>query len=110
MANIELSGDDEDWNHSNWISDASSQREDEAYYDALASTAALVEENVLDSPTRTSQVFRWNSSPLLNTLDLNESRPANVPTQVIPPPLTPEDANALSPIGGNHGTWICLGT
>jgi hypothetical protein len=94
MADNERSGDDEDWNNSNWTSDAS-QREEDEYHDALASAAALVGENVLDSPTRTSRVFQLNSA--LHAPDLNESCPQNhVPTRVIPPPLTPENANALS--------------
>jgi hypothetical protein len=93
MANNERFGDDEDWNNSHWTSDAS-QREEDEYHDALASAAALVGENVLDSPSRTCRVFPLSNNPSLNAPDLNESRP--VPPRVIPPPLTPENANALS--------------
>lgn len=104
MANTETSMNDDEfsdsWNRDDWRSDAS-QREEDEYHDALASAAALVGENVLDSPSRTSRVFGLGNASL-DVPDLNErgSRPNHAlnrnPSRVIPPPLTPENANAIS--------------
>lgn len=101
MANTERSMGDfpEHWNKSDWKSDAS-QREEDEYHDALASAAALVGENVLDSPTRRSRVVAYDigNTALVDVPDLNERRSSynRGPSRVIPPPLTPENANAIS--------------